>query len=450
MREVCSVDSRAMSWDAFSKRFNLNLNVDACRNNIGLKPELLLDMNEADVKEAAADTFTTDLERTNFLAAVKAYVGLKGVISFENFSRKLKIVLIGRTNVGKTSFINVCTDARARVSVEGRTTQDIQTYHGTFVGKKEVYEFSLVDTPGVDDGEERDKRTYVGLEKLLTQLADIDAVVLVVNGESPVLDAAIVKAIEKYGEIFGDAFKQNFGILFTRWYEGPSNNERRRRQGRSEEVVTSSTWKTLKEAGLPNEPVGYHFIDSDPLGPAEQKCTEDRLEKFFAWATSLTQIQTKTFSTMSGAEMTHLRAVADLAHLWDAEFEMSQDGDDLLLTKCDSRVVLSALSVVFAFGIPGRFYEVNTVKLIGIPGELWKRKTTREAVKDGSNKGNLKGLLAKLEGFNPNVKYLVGHYEKLDVTYRRERMEGFLGETVAKKKVFEYIFRMSRFDKLHI
>jgi len=133
-------------------------------------------------------------------------------------SKLKKIILIGRTNVGKSTLFNRLTDEReALVSNIAGTTRDVR--HG--VGSWDMRQMIFIDTAGLDIKSQQEI-DILSVKKALQNIKDADMIYFVVDGKDGILpqDKEFAGLIKKSGKpIIVVANKIDSSRQFNNYYE---------------------------------------------------------------------------------------------------------------------------------------------------------------------------------------------------------------------------------------
>eukprot|EP00035_Acanthoeca_spectabilis_P039175 m.59695 g.59695 ORF g.59695 m.59695 type:complete len:456 (+) comp9474_c0_seq1:117-1484(+) len=398
-------EERLVGWEAVNKTYDLGLTPAEIANlDTNEPPKNLLEYTDGDVRELASEYIGEDDARFDrFLSAVSEMRAKGNVPDEVETTRELKIVLIGRMAVGKTTLFNTLTGSSHETSAQGRCTTQIQKANGVVPSEDGRWKWPVhvVDTPGIDDDKLRDERTFKEVDALLNkELVDIDAVLLVHNSEAPVLDRSLIEAVFKYRDLFGDAFVSNWGIVYTRWKSDARSIAQRDED--ASDMIREEAEKVLKDSGLDRLPSQFFFLDNVPGNtPGELKARKNEVDRLLNWVHSLKPIQTKEFNGLASCVQEHRRHKAKLSSFWDVEYkavvqlETKPDGggDDhvLVLTRTKLNLLKTVPSYAFALGFPGKFYDVTVITLHGI------QQRTCEGLSGQSN--TLNGFLTRLEDF---------------------------------------------------
>lgn len=323
-------------------------------------------------KERVATESSTQEAISRIVEAVPKYKAMEPPEPSQLCTPRLTIVLIGRTNVGKTSFTNALTGLGLPTSIKGRCTVEMTQaphYGKWYADDGRVWEFEVIDTPGVDDSVEQDEKTMELLTTEFTQRGNIHAVLLVSNAQAPTLDESLVTAIRKFhDQIFGDVFVNNWGVVYNKWYLARQEEEQ-------EEAIVEEAKRILTELPVkslnPNEP--------KPLGlvPAQfffQDCVPDRktenpeaardffarVDNFFDWVSSLEPMHTKVFLSYRKCRQLDIVNKQALFPWWFEPFDVKVNGTMIELTHTSFR----ALKTWMLFGLAGKFYSVRVIRLL--------------------------------------------------------------------------------------
>eukprot|EP00035_Acanthoeca_spectabilis_P012762 m.232003 g.232003 ORF g.232003 m.232003 type:complete len:483 (+) comp15704_c0_seq1:369-1817(+) len=289
---------------------------------------------------------------------------------------KITFTVLGRTNVGKTSFVNALTGLDLDTSVKGRMTTQLEPQLGKwFHADGRVWEFEIIDTPGVDDSYEQDKATFDQLEAEFTDRGNINAVFLVCNGQAPVLDLPLLKAVKKYHDrIFGDCLLKNWGLVYNKWFMDPASVDSRDED--AEEMLIDGAQKAFQTTNLdgPGTPLGII-----PARVFFQDCLPDRrvadthgvrelfsrIDDLFDWMSTRDPIQTKVFRSLEQSKQQHILNIQKLRP-WFNETFTAAASDDLTtvkLSRSNMRVAKTVVSKVLTLGLAAKYYDVKSIHL---------------------------------------------------------------------------------------
>lgn len=346
---------------------------------------------------------------SRLVAAVPKYKAMDPPEPSHRCGPRLTIVLIGRTNVGKTSFTNALTGLGLATSIKGRCTVHISQapYYGKWYAEDgRVWEFEVIDTPGVDDSIEQDAKTMELLTSEFTRRGHIHAVVLVGNAMAPTIDNALLLAIRKYHDnIFGDVFVSNWGITYNKWFlEHQDEDAEESIVHEAKRVFTEIPVKTLnpdKPTPLGLIPAEFFFQDCVPdekrENPEAVRNFFERVDNFFSWVSSLKPMQTKVFLSYRKCKQDDILNKQILRPWWHENFELTAKGTMLELTHTSFR----AMKTLMFFGLAGKFYNVRVIRLLFREDLRETPEETEKVLKylATSKKVTLELLFDRLEGF---------------------------------------------------
>eukprot|EP00050_Salpingoeca_kvevrii_P010729 m.10013 g.10013 ORF g.10013 m.10013 type:complete len:588 (+) comp3043_c0_seq1:118-1881(+) len=195
-----------------------------------------------------------------------------------------RLLLLGRSAVGKTSFCNLVTGGARLTSAKGRTTQSLTAFNANWTTQTGVAHHSdLIDTPGVDDSAAMDLNTFMAIGKLSKP---VNAVALVLNGESIVLDSALLENLANYYSLCAQVMQQSWICIITHWYMDDDSVERREADGKDEETIMSTVVDGLSRHPFFQDlplPAEYFFVDCSPRSFEAEQATCSELDRLFDW-----------------------------------------------------------------------------------------------------------------------------------------------------------------------
>ena len=200
------------------------------------------------------------------------------------------IILIGETGSGKSSFGNFALGIEDAFKVSDDptscTTETIRKI------SRLDHEIGIVDTPGLQDSQGRDKIHYEQMLKIITEMKDLNFILLVFNYTSPRFTPSIQFMIKFLCNVFPKNFAHHVGIVFTHYdheYQLRINKKKKKdpREERKEfirEIMELISQTTNEELFL-GPPVFY--LDSY----VEDENSKKELNRLIAFSKNLKPIE---------------------------------------------------------------------------------------------------------------------------------------------------------------
>ena len=118
----------------------------------------------------------------------------------------------------------------------------------------------LMDTPGFDEQHTEDYRTE--MESLKTKVDRINLVGIIINGQTPRVDASFLKMVDVLEDIFGPTFFSRSVVIFTKIaMNSKAKAKRLENTGKTDVEFALEFLKDLHKRFLPAG-VPYLFLDS--------------------------------------------------------------------------------------------------------------------------------------------------------------------------------------------
>lgn len=382
MASATTDDNGLTGWEGLNRKYGLNLSQENMDRLVSDEPDILAlqDMTDTDITAMAAQLKFKDAEERK--AFTKGMNRIRGAGDDADAAvakvRDLGMVLIGRMGVGKTTFLNQVAETDHKTAVEGGGTVVAAIESNSWIARDGSLEidFTIMDTPGLDDGYLQDEKALKSLENSLTKLADIQGVLFFINFHAPAVDASLIEAIFKYRDIFGDAFKKNWAIVFTHYPCHPSAQKKLHKDHKTR--IQNAAEDRLKKANLGIVPAAYFYLDSKPDRKEYDEYFHPAVDEIFRWAASCPKIQTKNFNGLRDCHKAHLRHLREVKYLWDVKYKSQA------ILRGSEEYVLELHRTSFAFARTAlhlflyKFNNVVTITLVGLPEGLCKELSGKE------------------------------------------------------------------------
>ena len=199
------------------------------------------------------------------------------------------LLLIGRQGSGKSSIANVVagqgpSSKTFPVLSDIPCTTEPHTERTNFMGDTSK-PITVIDTPGFDEKNGVPDQSI--LDKVSVELQaiqNVNLIALIINGQSPRLDATTLLMITTFESILGDGFWKHVILVFTNVsMDAKSRRKRILNTGTSDDEFARNYAKDLKTK-FHTEDLQYLFIDAwyDKTNVAEVEYFRDSMEKFYS------------------------------------------------------------------------------------------------------------------------------------------------------------------------
>ena len=208
------------------------------------------------------------------------------------------LLLVGKSGSGKSSLCNRIASPESRanifpVSSKPGLCTTRATIAEVLLGGDSEKPTLLMDTPGFDEQHTEDYKTE--MELLKTKMDQINLVGIIINGQTPRVDASFLKMVDVLEDIFGPTFFSRSVVIFTKIaMDSKAKAKRLKNTGKTDEEFAQEFLKDLHKRFLPAE-VPFLFLDSffDNKNQDEAKEFQHALDHI---QTLVTDYTTKNFT----------------------------------------------------------------------------------------------------------------------------------------------------------
>ena len=176
----------------------------------------------------------------------------------------MTVVLIGSTGNGKSTLGNFLLDPSEEHTLDdptfpvGKTNKPETKY----VTVKSMDGLTIVDTPGLNEGQCEDLERMIALVKQLNELQSISACILCVKFDSKI-DKQYKSTVEYYKRLLPQLFENNVLVVFTNYCTDERSRYYRMRRNIDEDAIVKNALCEVSK-GLVYQP-GYFLIDAMPF-----------------------------------------------------------------------------------------------------------------------------------------------------------------------------------------
>lgn len=244
---------------------------------------------------------------------------------------QIRIVLVGKTNRGKSSLMNAIAGSSMFTSQEGRSTKELASVEGVWQTLDgEVIRYTIVDTPGVADSAFDDKNTYRDLEKYFLEEAFANLILFVTVAKDTCNERDTAR-LDDYKKLFGSqALDNNFAVMFKKFDPGSRDQHKKKLE-------------LLDESLIGHAVVGkFFFVDDDPDPETGAfRATHEALDVLMKYARSLEPVETVRFKGLSEDDQVHLKTRGSYIGVLRRPYRLRPSAEcaDAVLTLCDQEEV---------------------------------------------------------------------------------------------------------------
>ena len=214
------------------------------------------------------------------------------------------ILLIGSTGNGKSTLSNFLLDPSPGHIYDNPTFPPARSNKPeTKVVKVGSHPpFTIIDTPGLNEGESEDLEHMVAIVKKLNELQSISACVLCVKFDSKI-DMQFKATIDYYQKLLPRLFEDNFIIVITNYCSDERSKEMRKRQGIDEYEVIKNTLYEVGELFHPPRKIEYYRIDALPYSQEDCKQSNSDRKSILHKASSMDPVFVSNLKVMKTPAM---------------------------------------------------------------------------------------------------------------------------------------------------
>lgn len=203
---------------------------------------------------------------------------------------KAKLVILGATGDGKSSLGNFILNKKDLFTVsddpESETKETIG--HNGIEGAEDIF---VIDTPGLQDTKNSDKKHIVNMVNYVKNHKDIQAIIVVFNFNQDRFAPYLKTMIKIFNDIFiADKFWYHVGFVFTKYYQDMRKKFEKKKEKKMEKYIGQI--RQLVEDCKREAPNNFKtfFIDSD-MDDLDPESIEE-CKRLIGWVSSLEPLDT--------------------------------------------------------------------------------------------------------------------------------------------------------------
>ena len=215
-------------------------------------------------------------------------------------TRKVSLLLLGATGDGKSQLGNFILNNPKSFKVSDDINSETKETRGEY-GINGAEDIFVIDTPGLQDTEEEDKKILWQMADYVRNHKSLNAIIIVLNFQTDRLSNYIQDMLKIFINMFPiPNFWDHVSFVFTHYYNEMIEINEKKKPNKIEKFTNlimelmKSFQKIIKDITIPNKSnFRFYFVDTE-MENLEDKNTNsiDEINRLVGWASSL-----KTFET---------------------------------------------------------------------------------------------------------------------------------------------------------
>lgn len=221
--------------------------------------------------------------------------------NYKKSSQKVSILLLGATGDGKSQLGNFILNNPKAFKVSDDIKSETKETEGKY-GVKGAEDIFVIDTPGLQDTEGKDKYILGQISKYIKNHKSLNAIAIVLNFEVDRLSAYIQEMLKIFVKMFPiPNFWEHVCFVFTHYYSEMRKENEKKKPNKIEKFseliieLMNNFKKVVNDIQIPNKSnLKFYFVDTEMenIDDVDQNSVEE-INRLVGWASNLETFETE-------------------------------------------------------------------------------------------------------------------------------------------------------------